>query len=112
MNGIIFEVKSRVDRPLMRIINAQAKNPDRHVTIYLDNESGRPMYPIKIESIMSGITITLDSDSNADCSLPPVIPESMVDMLAEQLGTVHDNVSAVRRLIKEEQKLFDNARDG
>lgn len=108
MGRIKFKVTNRVDRPgLMRIIRAQAKALDKEVAIYLEEGTGRPMYPIHIEPAMPGITVTLDSDFDASCSLPPSIPESMVCRYAKHLKMVKGDVAAVRQLIRKEQRLFE-----
>lgn len=108
MNQTVFRTESRIDRPLMRIIHAAADNPGRKLTIYLDRETKKPIYPVTIEPVIPGIivTIQLDSDNKASCSFPPSIPDTMINGFIEYLKLFHDTVLAVRELIKEEQKIM------
>lgn len=104
MDSVKFKVKSRKKRPGFTIIRAQAENPIRNLTIFLDNETGEPFYPLSIEPAIPGVIVTLDSDAMACGTLPPSIPEKLVDHYAAELEDFHEITAAARALIAEEKK--------
>lgn len=106
MNDMIFCVKSRVDRPVMRIIHAKMRSPCCEITVYLDNETGKPMYPITTKPLSSGITLELVSDTEEVCALPPFVSGKSVNGIIRHLEQFDNLVLAARALIKEEQERF------
>lgn len=111
MDSIKFKVISRKKRPGFTIIRAEAGNPLRKLTVFLDNETGEPFYPLSIEPAIPGVIVTLDSDAMACGTLPPSIPEKLVDHYAAELGDFHEITAAARALIAEEKKrILDSLR--
>lgn len=106
MNHITFKTISRIDRPIMRIIHAVEENSGQKITVYLDSKTGKPIYPVTIEQIVLGITITLESDTRVTCSFPPSVSEEVINNIIEYLKTFDDIVLAIRKLIKNEQLYF------
>lgn len=106
MNDMAFYVKSRADRPIMRIIHAKMRSPSCEITVYLDKETGKPMYPITTKSLSSGITLELISDTEEVCALPPFVSGKSVNSIIRYLEQFDNLVLAARALIKEAQERF------
>lgn len=106
MEQIRFEVISRKKTRFLITVHAMAKYPCCKMDLNLEADTGKVLYPVKIEQAIFGTAIVLDSEDFASCSVPPSIPETMVDSVVSFLSTVHEVIAAARELVKEEQEKF------
>lgn len=106
MNDMAFYVKGRINRPMMRIIHAKMRSPSCEITVYLDKETGKPMYPIFTKPMSSGIVLELVSDTEEVCAMPPFVSGKSVNSIIRYLEQFDNLVLAARALIKEEQERF------
>ena len=102
MAGLNFEVTKHGKIAIANFVYAEIKDLGWKMKLYLDIDTGDVLYPVTIEKLIPGITIVIDSSGMASCSLPPSILESEVDGIRDCLGTVHEVIAAVHKLIKEE----------
>ena len=108
MAGFTFEVTYRGQTTIANVIHAEMKDLRWKMTLYLDIDTGNILYPVKIEKLMPDMRIVFDSEDMVSCSLSPSIPESKIDAVIEHLVSVHDVITAARKLIKEEQIKLKN----
>lgn len=106
MEQIRFEVISRKNTSFIIAIHAMAKYPCCKMDLYLEADTGKVLYPVRIEQVILGAAIVLDSEDFASCSVPPSIPETMVDSVVSFLSMVHEVIDVARELVKEEQEKF------
>lgn len=100
-----FKVLSRKRKTMFLKIMTEMEG--KTLTIYLDNETGKVLYPLTIKpESASGMTVTLESDTSASVALPPAIPEKSVARYAARLREVPMIVEAARRRIAEEERQF------
>lgn len=110
MNAISFEVTGRDKTSMGTVIRAAAKEPEWNMTLYLDGNTGDVLYPVIIEPAIAIVSITLATETEASCALPPSVPDSMVNQIIRYLNTFHDAVAAARKLILEEQERLKDTR--
>ena len=104
MGVIKFEVTGRKRKETFTVVRTKSLNPDWTFVIYLDNDTAEVLYPLTIEPVIPGISITLSSDSVSSCSFPPSVPSFMVNRFVESLKLFHEIVNAARERIREEQR--------
>lgn len=109
--NVMFEVTARRQKPIYTVIHAYAPAMEKNFTIFLDNETADPMYPLLIESKSIGITISLYSDTASGCRFPPSIPDTLVEPFLSELSQFHKIVDAARELIRKEQKRLKHEKD-
>lgn len=107
MNNIEFEVKSRSESRIAKVINAQTLDHKWDMSLYLDKETKEVLYPVRIESSTMTtnlvVSIILESDDISSCMLPPSVTIDMISSLVNCLETCHEIVMAARQLINMEQ---------
>lgn len=104
MGETVFRVTSRIERPFVWIIKAEAVSPHRKFNMYLDKETRKPLYPMSILGGVFDLEIKLISDKDALCKFPPSLPASQIHPLIGHLNLFDETVAAARKLMKEEQR--------
>lgn len=99
-----FKVTERKENSMCIIVRAESKDPVRRVALFIDKGERKILYPVRAESVISGMSVVLDSYDTSACHLPPVIYGEMVEKIMAELGEFHDVIEDIRRLINEEME--------
>lgn len=106
MDNAEFIVTNRHKTKIASVIHTQTKNSKWNMILYLDDETGKILYPITIKSTIPGLCISLDSNISSSCLLPPSVSDDAVNNLENHLHSFCEVVKAARKLIKEEQQII------
>lgn len=104
--SMVFEKKSLITGRISTAIRAESSPPGWSMSVYLDNENGDVMYPVRMEHNGSGSTIVMDSLDNASIMLPPVVTETMIKSMINLLSLFSEITEAAREFIKTEHENF------
>lgn len=104
-----FKITGKKKTKRVFLIRAKTENPVYRLTAFLDLNTKEPLYPVNIESPLPGVTFTIDSETGASCSLPPIIPGHMIHRFGEQLKQFNDVITAARDWIRQEQQKDDSS---
>lgn len=101
-----FSTTYRNKGRMFTTVKAETERGRARMSVCIDNETGKALYPMKINIWVPecmGMAFSLDSETNSSCAFPPSVPGSVVTDMAELLKMFHGIVDAARDFIKDEQ---------
>lgn len=84
------------------ILTIKAVSKDEGYTMSVHIMDGKVLYPVAIESFVPGMSVSLDSDDHASCTVPPTIPSPMVPQIRDEMGIYEGIVAGAREFIREQ----------